>query len=65
MPRRIMANAKSWIMEAFCTCVCESFPLTSVERPQAPALSSFVRLLCVVCPYRTAHQHVHRNQHMV
>lgn len=56
-----MANAKSWIMEAFCTCVCESFPLTSVERPQAPRLklicASAVRCLSVLhstsaCPHK-------------
>lgn len=54
----------SWITEAFCAYVCESFPVTSAERPQAPALISFVRL-CLVCPCRAAaHQHVYTNQHM-
>lgn len=63
MPRRITADAMSWITAAFCACVCESFPVTSVDRPQAPALISFVRL-CLVCPCCAAHQHVRRNQHM-
>lgn len=51
-----------WISEASCACVCESFPVTSVERPQAPDLIPFVRL-CLVCLCCASHQHVRRNQH--
>lgn len=58
-----MADAMSWIMEALCTYLCESFSVTSVEMPQATTLISFV-CLCVVCTHCGTHQCDHKGKHM-
>lgn len=50
MPRRIIADVMSWIIEAYYVCmyVYKSFPVTSVEMPQATTLIWFaVQALCV------------------
>lgn len=62
MPRRIIADVMSWIIEALCMYVYGCFPVTSVEMPWATTLISFV-CLCVACAHCGAYQCVRKSKH--
>ncbi len=59
-----MADVMSWIMEALCMYLYESFLVTSVEMPQATTLISFVCLCDVHAHCGVYQQHVHKSKQM-
>lgn len=54
----------SWIVEALCMHVYESFSVTVVEMPRATTFISFVRL-CVACAHCGLYQRGHKSKHRV